>query len=88
MGTIGARIARIVQEVNAVNTEIARLQPININASLQTLTNNIGLGQTAEFRINRGSLNIDLRADIKIIAQDLEEILINRTDSRIAVVTA
>lgn len=88
MGTIGSRIARIVQEVNAVNTEIARLQPININASLQTLTNNIGLGQTAEFRINRGSLNIQLNADIKIIAQDLEEILLNRTDSRIAVVQA
>lgn len=87
MGTIGSRIARIVQEVNAVNVEIARLQPININASLQTLTNNIGLGQTAEFRINRGSLNIQLNADIKIIAQDLEEILLNRTDSRFAVAT-
>jgi hypothetical protein len=85
MGTIGSRIARIVQEVNSVNAEIARLQPININATLQTLTNNIGLGQTAEFRINRGSLNLNLNATIKIVAQDLEEILINRVDSRIAV---
>jgi phage-related protein len=80
--TVSPLIQRMVEDVNNIGTALNQIRPININTGLRRLANNLGLGNSEEFTINHKNFNVQLTVNVRVDAEDLERILIERPNTR------
>jgi hypothetical protein len=72
----------MITHINEVGAELTRIRPMNINAGLRRLASNLGLGNNEEFTINHRNFNVQIQLNVRIDAEDLERVLIDRPNTR------
>jgi enamine deaminase RidA (YjgF/YER057c/UK114 family) len=81
---ISTTVSEMVDHINATSRQLASIRPININSELTRIAHNLGLNSEQTLRITEGRINLTINARILIEAEELETILIERPNSRIA----
>ena len=80
---VGTVIRGMVANINDIGAELREIRPVNIDARLRDIGQHLGLGDRSTFNINQGRVNVTVNAEIKIMASELEEMLLMRKGSRI-----
>lgn len=81
---ISTTVSEMVDNINSTSRQLASIRPININSELTRLAHNLGLNSEQTLRITEGRINLTINARILIEAEELETILVERPNSRIA----
>lgn len=80
---MGENIRAMVTEVNSIAAELGAIQPVQINTQLKALAGRLGLGNSEEITIRNRDFNITVNMEVRIDAEELETVLVERTGSRI-----
>ena len=80
-------ITEMVRSVNKVTADLKTLanSPQTVNTSLKALANNIGMGAHKQWEIKNQHFDVKFNINITIEADELENVLLSRHDSRLAV---
>jgi hypothetical protein len=81
---IGSGVKAMVSEVNMIADEISKIEKIDVETSLKSISDKLGLTGNEQIRLAKRDLNLTINANIKIDAVELEKILIDRPGSRFA----
>ena len=74
---------KLVKNVNEVATALRTIEPINLEASMKRLANNLGLQELKEITIPQRRINLHVNLNVKMDAEDVETVLVDRPNSRI-----
>lgn len=78
-GRVSHDLSAVVRRYNALSTDLARMNAVDIDASLTRL--NTGLGHNRVVRIENAAANITINLDVKLRTEDIEKALLTRSQS-------
>jgi len=77
-------VVGMVQHIGDIDSALQRLRVININTRLRELNNKLGLRSTGRLDIREEPIQFHVNFTVNIDAQELENVLISRPNSRFA----
>jgi phenylpyruvate tautomerase PptA (4-oxalocrotonate tautomerase family) len=78
-GRISHDLGAVVRRYNALSRDLARINEVNIDASLTRL--NTGLGRNRVVQIENAAANITINLDVKLRTEDIERALYERSQT-------
>lgn len=75
--------SKLVKDVNQVSADLRSIEPISLETSLKRLANNLGLQELKELSIPQRRIHLQITLNVKMDAEDVETVLVDRPDSRI-----
>jgi hypothetical protein len=76
IGHIAESVKSMVDEVNAVSTQLGNVDVPNINVALRRMAHDIGLGENGQFVVHRGTFNINVNVAVTMDSRDLQTTLV------------
>jgi hypothetical protein len=79
-GRVSHDLSVVVERYNSLSRDLARMNAIDIDASLTRL--NEGLGHNRVLQVEHAAANINIQLNVAITAKDIENALYDRIDQR------
>ena len=71
-------VTAMVQAINDISSSIKSLGNVNLNSELRNLSSRLGLGNTTRLQIQKGDLTLNVRVNVILKVDEIEEALTTR----------
>ena len=83
---ISNSVTAMISNINEFSSALRGVEGIDINAELHALNDRLGLGKSGTLTINAQPVTLNINFDVKIDAEELEKVLVERPGHTIATI--